>query len=349
MFKRPVRQALTILMLSPAALTPAAAGEWVGGGMFDEQRGVGVSFLRFLADSGEGQMTVRCDARDGLWVDVGTGGNGQLPEGFARGDRVEAMLEFVGAGGVQSVTVTGPLLIRVDGAVLIEVIGEDAAALAPLLLLPADRLDITLGGVTGTITLAGFSDRAIDLADRCSGWPGVEAPGSALAAADAAGLPTLEALVSGFIREFGAGLPEFIIGTAEACFVETAVSLAPADQLAIREAGEFIAGVNAAVAANPRLAGSLFLALDACGGTLIVGDIMWLWVQAERADAAEAERVALGTCLIGAVDRLPLDAKRGIMRFTDGDFADAIEAMLTERPDLAGTIVEDLAACNAPL
>jgi hypothetical protein len=268
---------------------------------------------------------------------------------MAPGDRVEAVLGFVSAEGVQSVTVAGALLIRVDGAILIEVVGDDAAALGPLLLQPAGRLDVTLGGATGTIPLAGFSDRAQDLADRCSGWPGLGGSGSVLAAADAAGVPTVEALVSGFVREFGAGLPEFIIGTAEACFVKTALSLAPADQLAIRQAGEFIAGVNAAVAVNPNLAGPLFLDLDACGGTLIVGDIMWLWVQAEWADAAEAERVALGTCLIGAVDRLQLDAKRGIMRFSDGDFAAAVAAMLTERPDLAGTIVRDMAACNMPL
>jgi hypothetical protein len=344
--RRFLLQSFLVLLLAQAMLMPAAAGQWVAGGMFDVERGVGVSFLRFLAAEGEGQMTVRCDTLDGLWIDVGAGGNGELPPGVARGDQVEAVLAFVSGAETQAITVSGSVLVRIDGAVLIEIFGDNAAIVAPLLLAPAERVEVTLAGVTRPITLDGFSDQARNLADRCPGWP---AASGLPPEAAAPGTPTIEAQVTAFVEVFGAGLPEFILEAARSCFVGVALQLEPAVQQGVLQAPDFIAGVNAATAANPGLAETLFPALDACGGTLIAGEIMWLWVQQDWQEATEAERVIVGTCLIGAVDRLTLDAKRGIMRFGDGDFAQAIEAMLVERADLAGTIVEDMAACNAPL
>ena len=347
MIRRLAQRATIVFLLSFSWHATAEAGQWTNGGMFDPQRNIGVNFLRFLAEPGEGQMTVRCDSVEGVWIDVGAAGNGELPAGVERGDRIDVVLDFVRPDGTESIATAGPILVRVDGAVLIELVGDAAAQIAPLLLIPSERLDITIAGETRAIPLEGVSDRAAILAGGCDRWP---VPGSlqvVQAPPGPATLQTVDAQVSIFVEEMAAGLPSFIVATANACFTETTALLTPAEQDILRGAPDFVAGVNAVVAANPAAADALFPALDACGGTIVVGELMWFWVQADWAHAGEAEQIALGSCLIGAVDRLTLNAKLGIMRFQAGDFADAIDAMLAERVYLGGTIVEDLIACGA--
>jgi hypothetical protein len=340
--------ALAVLLLSAIA-APAIAGQWTTGGLFDAERGVGVNFIRFLAEPGEGQMTVRCDDLVGLWIDVGAAGNGELPPGLTRGDETEVTLSFVRDDGVEIVSASGPLLARADGAVLVELIGEATVMVAPLLLVPADRVDVTVAGVTRPIPLESFSDRAITLADGCEGWPVPEGELNVAQGAEAPPMIPIEAQIGTFVEQAAAGLPEFIVDAVNQCFVATTRLLTAQEVDILRQAPDFIAGINAVAQANPPLAGTLFDELDGCGGTLVTGEIMWMWVQSEFVDAAEADRALLGSCLIGPVDRLALDAKKGIMRFRNGDFAEAIQTMLGERLDLAGTIVEDLDGCGVQL
>jgi hypothetical protein len=168
---RLARPAIIALLAASLSIAPARAGEWTMGGTYDVQRNLAVDFLRFLALPGEGQMTVRCDAVNGLWVDVGAIGNGQLPAGLQPGDVTDVVLDFVRIDGVQSVTSRGPLIVRSDGAVLVELAGEAAMVLADPLLVPAERLDITVAGATSPVTAAGLAERAGNLAERCDNWP----------------------------------------------------------------------------------------------------------------------------------------------------------------------------------
>ena len=167
--KQIIAAALCGAMVAFAA--PAEAGRWVNGGMLDPNRGVPVNFLRFLAGDDEGQMTIRCDELDGLWVDAGVAGNGELPPGFAIGDQIEATFAFEAGDNVELVAARGELLIRGDGAVLVSITGDQSAALGTALLRPADRLHITIGDLTAPVGLGGLSDRAVDLANRCGAWP----------------------------------------------------------------------------------------------------------------------------------------------------------------------------------
>jgi hypothetical protein len=173
-----------------------------------------------------------------------------------------------------------------------------------------------------------------------------------LTAMPAGGQPAtdpIEALIDDFVAEAAVGLPDFIGATADACLVATINGLDGTAQEAMRAAPDFLDGVNAIAAANPELPETLFPALDACVGNINAGEVMWLWIEAEWADATVDQRIAAGSCLIGAVDRLALDAKRGIARFRRGDFADAISAMMFERPELAGTLIEDMAVCGVQI
>lgn len=154
-----------------AATVPAEAGRWVTGGTFDPNRGVGVSFLRFLSEPGEGQMTIRCDALDGLWLDAGVSGNGALPEGTEPGDMIAAEFAFIRDGEPDVTVVSGELLVRTDGAVLVTIVGEEAMPLAPALLIPAERIDITIAGITRPIPMADVTGDIESLAERCDGWP----------------------------------------------------------------------------------------------------------------------------------------------------------------------------------
>ncbi len=168
---RALAAALLATMLAFAAAAPVEAGRWITGGTFDAQRGVGVSFLRFLAEEGEGQMTIRCDRVWGLWIDAGVTGNGALPDGAAVGSKIAATLTFVGVDGSVSFAVLGVVIVRGDGAVLISIEGADVAPIGRRLLLPAERVDITIGAVTRPVPLAGLLAEIDGLATRCGAWP----------------------------------------------------------------------------------------------------------------------------------------------------------------------------------
>ena len=154
-----------------ALISPASAGQWVTGGAYDQARGVGVNFLRFLAAEGEGQMTIRCDQQAGLWIDVGVVGNGQLPTETELGDLVEATLAFGNGEDVRTIVMLGSLLVRGDGAVLVSIVGPEVDAAGRLLLEPAGRLDIIIAGITQTLPMDGISERAKTLAESCGAWP----------------------------------------------------------------------------------------------------------------------------------------------------------------------------------
>jgi len=161
----------TALGLFLALVSPANAGQWINGGTFDLDRGVGVNFIRFLAGEGEGQMTIRCDRQIGLWIDVGVAGDGQLPAETEIGDPVEATLAFGNGGDISTIVVLGPLLVRGDGAVLISIVGPAVNETGRRLLEPADRLDITIAGITQTLPMEGIAERSNELAESCGAWP----------------------------------------------------------------------------------------------------------------------------------------------------------------------------------
>lgn len=153
------------------AAVPASAGIWVNGGTYDMQQRIAVSFLRFLAEVGEGQMIIRCDPLNGLWVDAGVAGTGIPAEGIEVGTTVDVTLAFVRAAEVLTVTIRGEVVVRGDGAVLASMIGRAVAPLGTILLEPAERVDITIGDVTRPVPLGGLLEDLRALADRCTGWP----------------------------------------------------------------------------------------------------------------------------------------------------------------------------------
>ena len=157
---------------------------------------------------------------------------------------------------------------------------------------------------------------------------------------------TIETMVGNFVETTTIGLPAFIVEATHECFLATVNGLEETDHKVMLAAPDFIAGINALAAAKPEIPETLFPALDSCAGTMTAGEIMWVWVLAEWDQATEEEQITIGTCLLGAIDRLVIEAKRGITTFGLGEFPDAIAAMLIERQDLAGNIVEDLAACG---
>jgi hypothetical protein len=93
----PIAAILAAVAAVVVSSLPATAGRWIPGGTYDIQRDSRISFLRFLAEDGEGQMNIRCDQLDGLTIDVGVAGNAALPAGVAIGDNVEATLAFTGS------------------------------------------------------------------------------------------------------------------------------------------------------------------------------------------------------------------------------------------------------------
>jgi hypothetical protein len=169
-------------VLFAAALTivgapTASAGRWINGGGLDPASGVPVNFLRFLADEGEGQMTIRCDAAGGLGVDAAVAGGGILPPGVEQGDDVEAMFTFVRGQLEETVAARGAVRVRQDGAVLASITGAAAQPLAAPLLVPGDRVDIGIAGTTRSVPLTDLAERVQSLARRCASWPGtVPAP-----------------------------------------------------------------------------------------------------------------------------------------------------------------------------
>lgn len=157
---------------------------------------------------------------------------------------------------------------------------------------------------------------------------------------------TIEESIAAWVGETTNYVDDFIADTTQACYERLIGALTDEQRQTIVDAGEFVAGINAVVEAEPEIRETLFPGLDNCGGTAAVGAMMWSWVRATMVGVSLDERRAIGECLIGAIDRLSLDAKRGIASFRFGDFSAAIETMLYERPDLAGTVQEDFAACG---
>ena len=160
-----------VAAMATLTATPAQAGRWIVGGRFDDIRLVPVAFLRFLAEPGEGQMTIRCDAQAGLWLDAGVEGNGVVPPGLERGGTIEVTFTFVQPDGPVTVTAIGKLMVRSDGAVLAAISGAAALPLGPALLGPAERIDITMAEVVRSVPLAVAHDNLVTLADRCAAWP----------------------------------------------------------------------------------------------------------------------------------------------------------------------------------
>jgi hypothetical protein len=158
------------LILAVAAGPAFAQGRWVRGGQVDGN--VFVSFARYLSVEGEGQMTVRCSSL-GLTVDAGAGGGGVLPEGRAIGDATEIGFALVGGAEPLSVTGTGPVRIRSDGAVLVDLNQKSGAPeVARLLVLPAERLDVTVGNQTRPVMLGPDATELFQsLAAACDAWP----------------------------------------------------------------------------------------------------------------------------------------------------------------------------------
>jgi hypothetical protein len=169
--RRPMAWLAAGVLVGLAGVQPTQAGRWISGGMLDEARGGGVNFSRFLAAEDEGQMTVRCDELDGVWIDAGVQGNAELPEGVEQGDEIEASFAFVGGAEAQTVTASGPVMVRGDGAVLVSLSGDQAAELGRQLLVPSDRVEVSIAGDTRTVTLAGALEKLQTLASRCTAWP----------------------------------------------------------------------------------------------------------------------------------------------------------------------------------
>jgi len=163
-----VLAALAVALLAP----PAGAGNWIKGGAMDFERDVAVYFLRFVAEPGEGLMTIRCDTRDGLWIDAGVGGTDALPPNAMPGAHLGAVFTFVRADGTRDVWTSGPLVIRADGTALVSIVGAAALPLGDELLVETERLDITIGGATRSVPLAQTLADLEALAARCDGWPG---------------------------------------------------------------------------------------------------------------------------------------------------------------------------------
>lgn len=157
--------ALAALIVLPEA---SLAGAWVTGGTFDAQRNVGVAFLRLLSEPGEAQMTIRCDALDGLWVDAGVAGGGVGPDAPTA---AAVTLTFVRGAVPLEIVAEGPVVVRGDGAVLISIEGPAAAPLGPAFLEPFEALTVTVGDVTLPVPVDGLHERLMALADRCPAWP----------------------------------------------------------------------------------------------------------------------------------------------------------------------------------
>lgn len=170
---RAVTVAACAATIAVAALTvtPAQAGRWIVGGMFDDVRFVPVQFVRFLAEPGEGQMTIRCDQQAGLWLDAGVEGNGVVPPGLERGGAIEVGLSFIQPDGPVTINVVGKLMVRLDGAVLAAIGGPAALPLGPALLGPAERIEITIVGAVRSVPLTEAHADLVALADRCPAWP----------------------------------------------------------------------------------------------------------------------------------------------------------------------------------
>jgi len=173
MRKAPLRRFTVVVLAaaSVAAASPALAGRWVPGGAFDPARGVATTFIRFLAEEGEGQMTIRCSAMDGLTIDIGVAGNAVVPQGLAEGGEAAVNLAFGGAVRSVSMQVSGIVMVRRDGAVMVALSGADAAAVAGAIGPDVDEVVATIGGVTRPVPLQSLVPLIAGFAAACPAWP----------------------------------------------------------------------------------------------------------------------------------------------------------------------------------
>lgn len=164
--------ALSCLALATLMVAgPAQAGRWVTGGTIDAETRIGVNFVRYLAEVGEAQMMLRCDITNGIWIDAGVTGNGEDPLGESY-DAEEATATVVVISGDASdrFELSGSLVTRPDGAVVVSSFGPQNSALAERLLSEADRLDVEIGGHTKSIEAGGLDAKLTSLSQQCEGW-----------------------------------------------------------------------------------------------------------------------------------------------------------------------------------
>lgn len=180
--RRPVRpvswargSAVLAAAIAPALLGATAAGaantSWVLGSSFDPNTTVASYFARYVAPAGDAQMTVRCDTAQGITVDTAVTGGGELPEGVTIGGEAAATVVLTGGGEHPGdLGGTGSVSLRPDGAVLVVLSGDPAHRLADALREPADSAEITIGGVSASLSLAGASDIITTVSKSCPAW-----------------------------------------------------------------------------------------------------------------------------------------------------------------------------------
>lgn len=83
--------------------------------------------------------------------------------------------------------------------------------------------------------------------------------------------------------------------------------------------------------------------LEPCVSTMILGDQAWYWVQATAAGANAERQGQITVCLMEAVAPLSSEAKQRIYLGTD--FGAGVQALVAERPDLAGDVQARVQAC----
>lgn len=169
------RAAIALACAALFAAAPAQAGRWIPGGAFDPVQRVATDFLRYLADDGEGQMTIRCNAVDGLTIDVGVAGNGVLAAGEAGAAEIPVALVFAADPAIE-VDVVGTPFLRQDGAVILLLADAAAAAVAPGLAAGAGQVDVTIGGTTSPIPLETLAPLLASFTARCAAWPAAAGP-----------------------------------------------------------------------------------------------------------------------------------------------------------------------------
>ncbi len=153
----------------------------------------------------------------------------------------------------------------------------------------------------------------------------------------------LTGLVQAWIDEEGADLPQVVKDYGVKCVVPIMVGMPDTAKQLFIAAGGVAAGVEALPGADPTAYAAMFPPLVQCVETLLLGEQIWVWVEAEGDRATPAERIAIAVCLLDAVRPLVSEAKEMIARADD--FGDGAETLIRERPDLAGDLGAKLEVC----
>ncbi len=169
---RPVRLAVAAAM-GVATVTPAfAQGGWVPGAALDPVLGVPTYFARYVAASGEGQLTIRCAVGFGVTIDAGVPLGGRMPDGMEIGGRGEAAFVITPLEGPPvELKGGGEVRLRSDGAVLVTIEGEEAMALAVVFNKPAQSTEITIGPSTAAVPMSSAATAIGSVARFCPEWP----------------------------------------------------------------------------------------------------------------------------------------------------------------------------------